>query len=340
MLKHDLGQLMGVGFDDTHMTPALRTLITDLHLGGLVLFARNVDSPAQLTRLIADCQQVARDAGLPPLFISVDQEGGRVARLRAKEGFTEFPSPKDVAARGVSIPSSQEEVRRVARVMAGELRQVGVNIELAPVLDVNNNPANPVIGDRSFGADPHLVAACGVAFIETVQGAGLMCVGKHFPGHGDVTIDSHFDMPVVGHARERLETVEFVPFKAAMDAGIGGIMLAHVNFPALEPSGLPATLSPNVMRGLLRDELGFKGLLFTDALEMGALTNNGFPVHIAAARSLEAGVDVLMFNSGEARHRKAHAELVAWAERGDIPRAQIDASLRRVADARTRFGIA
>ena len=227
-------------------------------------------------------------------------------------------------------------MRRVATVIAAELRAAGINIDLAPVLDVNNNPANPVIGDRSFGDDPARVAECGVAFIETMQRAGVMCVGKHFPGHGDVSIDSHFDMPVVPHVRERLNAVEFVPFKAAMSAGVGGIMLAHIAFPAIEPSGLPATLSSNVVR-LLRDELGYNGLLFTDALEMGALTNNGFPVHIAAARALQAGADVLMFNSGEERHRQAHAELVAWAQRGDISPERITSSLRGVAEAKARF---
>ena len=330
MLEAELGQLMSVGFDGTIMTQELRALITDLRLGGLVLFARNVESPIQLRKLIAHSQQVAHDAGLPPLFISIDQEGGRVTRLSAEHGFTAFPSAREVAASGVV------EVQRVARIMASEMREAGINIDLAPVLDINNNPANPVIGSRSFSDDPATVAVCGVAFIETMQRAGVMCVGKHFPGHGDVNIDSHINLPVVPHARERLNAIEFVPFNAAMTAGVGGIMLAHIAFPTIEPSGLPATLSPKVVR-LVRDELGYTGLLFTDSLEMGALAANDFPVHIAAARAVQAGADVLLFNSDEKRHRQAHAELVAWARRGDISHERIETALHSIAEAKSRF---
>ncbi len=319
-----LGQLMVVGFDGVAMTQTLRALITDLRLGGLVLFQRNVQSPTQLHQLIADAQQVAHDAGLPPLLICIDQEGGRVARLRAEHGFTEFPSARDVAVSGIAA------VKQNALAMAHEMRDVGINVELAPVLDVNNNPNNPVIGDRSFGDDASLVAACGVAFIETMQGAGILCVGKHFPGHGDVAVDSHIGLPVVPHARARLNEVEFEPFKAAIAAGVGGIMSAHVAFPEIEPSGLPATLSPNVMTTLLRAELCYPGLLFTDSLEMGALSANGYPVPIASATALQAGADVLLFNSSDALHRQAHAEMCAWVERGDISHERISAAVQRV----------
>ena len=315
---------MAVGFDGVTMTTALRALITDLHLGGLVLFQRNVHSPAQLRQLIADAQQIAQDAGLPPLFICIDQEGGRVARLRAEQGFIEFASAKEMAANGIAA------VKQTAQAMAREMLAVGINVDLAPVLDVNNNPDNPVIGDRSFGDDAKRVAECGVAFIETMQGAGMLCVGKHFPGHGDVAVDSHIGLPSVPHERERLHAVEFAPFKAAIAASVGGIMSAHVAFPAIEPSGLPATLSPNVMTKLLRDELGYSGLLFTDSLEMGALAANGYPVPVAAATALQAGADVLLFNSSDALHRQAHAEMCAWVERGDISSQRIEAALQRV----------
>lgn len=319
-----IGQLMVVGFDGVAMTAALRALITDLRLGGLVLFQRNVQSPTQLRQLIADAQQVAHDAGLPPLLICIDQEGGRVARLRAEHGFTEFPTAKEVAANGIAA------VKQTAQAMAREMRDVGINVDLAPVLDVNNNPNNPVIGDRSFGDAAKRVAECGVAFIESMQGAGILCVGKHFPGHGDVAVDSHIGLPSVPHERERLHAVEFEPFKAAIVAGVAGIMSAHVAFPAIEPSGLPATLSPNVMTHLLRDELGYSGLLFTDSLEMGALAANGYPVPIASATALQAGADVLLFNSGDALHRQAHAEMCAWVERGDISHERIEAAVQRV----------
>lgn len=329
----DAGQLMAIGFDGVAMSPALRSLITDLHLGGLVLFARNVESPAQLRQLIRDAQQVARDAGLPPLFICIDQEGGRVARLRAKQGFTEFPPAKTMAESGV------DAVRRAATALAGEMRTAGINVDLAPVLDVNNNPANPVIGDRSFGDDAARVAECGVAFITAMQAAGVMCVGKHFPGHGDVAVDSHISLPLVPHLRERLDEVEFAPFKAAIAAGVGGIMSAHVSFPAIEPSGLPATLSRSVMTTLLRDELGYDGLLFTDALEMGALGASGYAVPVAAIMALRAGADMLLFNSGEALHRQAHAAVEAAMRDGELLRARVAGALQRVEAAKLRFDI-
>lgn len=324
---------MAIGFDGVAMTPALQSLITDLRLGGLVLFARNVESPAQLRQLISDAQQVARDAGLPSLFISIDQEGGRVARLTAAEGFTEIPPAKTLAENGI------DAVKSAAQVMANEMRAAGINVDLAPVLDVNNSPANPVIGDRSFGDDAALVAECGVAFITTMQAAGVMCVGKHFPGHGDVAVDSHIGLPLVPHGRERLNEIEFAPFKAAIAAGVGGIMSAHVSFPAIEPSGLPATLSHNVMTTLLRDELGFDGVLCTDALEMGALGASGYDVPTAAVMALQAGADLLLFNSGEARHRVAHVALVDGMHSGNISRERVARALQRITAAKSRFGI-
>ena len=332
-LPQKIGQLMCVGFDGMAFNDEMRGLIQDLRVGGLIVFERNVGSRQALRQMIGDAQACAQACGLPRLFIGIDQEGGRVTRLRSATGFTEFPSAYDVA----NSPNPIRAVQQQAQVMAGELREVGININFAPVLDVNNNPDNPVIGNRSFGDDPILVSQLGAAYIEAMQAAGVMCVGKHFPGHGDVAVDSHLGLPSVPHNRERLEAIEFAPFKAAMHAGVGGIMSAHVSFPAIEPSGLPATLSFNVMTMLLRDEMGYDGLLFTDSLEMGALATSGYPVPIAAATALKAGADVMLFNSGEALHRAAHAEMLAWVQRGDIPQTRIDAAVQRVLQAKQKF---
>jgi beta-N-acetylhexosaminidase len=302
----------------------------------VVLFARNVESPRQLAQLNGDLQRTVKANGDAGLIISIDQEGGRIARLRKETGFAEFPSAQSVGAS--SDPTGA--ARQIARAMATEMKAAGINMNLAPVLDVNNNPANPVIGDRSFGADPALVAACGVAFIETLQTEGIMAVGKHFPGHGDTTVDSHVALPVVPHDRARLESVEFAPFKAAIRAGVAGIMSAHISFPAIDSTpNLAATLSRKVMTDLLRDELKFGGIRMTDSLEMGALQTSGYPVPVAAITALQAGADLLLFNCGHAMNRQAHAAIVDAARRGEIPSARLDEAVRRVLIAKERFGV-
>ncbi|MEZ4768899.1 MAG: beta-N-acetylhexosaminidase [Caldilineales bacterium] len=335
-LEQKVGQVMCAGFEGSDLTPSLRLLLEELHLGGLVYFERNVASRPALARLSTDLQQAARQSGHPALLIATDQEGGRVTRLRAAKGFREFPSPLELAAAGGS-----DAVRQAALVMAAELMDVGINVNLAPVLDTcGNNPDNPVINTRSFGSDPHLVAACGVAMIEGLQGAGIMAVGKHFPGHGDTTVDSHVALPVVAHSRDRLEAVEFVPFRAAMAAGVAGIMSAHVHFPVIESaSNLPATLSRRVMTDLLRHEMGYDGLAMTDSLEMGALATSGYPAPLAAAHALAAGADVLLFNTGYDVLREVHSLIVRWVEEGKLDPARLDDAVLRVLTTKQRFGL-
>lgn len=333
-LEQKAGQVLCAGFDGVELTPPLRAALEALHLGGLVVFERNVASRPGLARLCAAIQDHARAHGQPGLLLAIDQEGGRVTRLRAAKGFSEFPSPLEVAGAG-----GPEAVRQVAAAMAAELLDVGINMNLAPVLDTcGNNPANPVINSRSFGSDPDLVAACGVAMIEGLQGAGIMAVGKHFPGHGDTTVDSHIALPLVTHDRARLEGVEFVPFRAAMAAGVTGIMSAHVHFPALEPR-LPATLSRRVMTGLLRQELGFTGLALTDSLEMGALATSGYPAPLAAAHALAAGADLLLFNTDYDVLHEAHAALLDWVADGRIGQARLDEAVLRILSAKARYGL-
>ncbi|HUM36893.1 MAG TPA: glycoside hydrolase family 3 N-terminal domain-containing protein, partial [Anaerolineae bacterium] len=199
---------------------------------------------------------------------------------------------------------------------------------------------NPVIGIRSFGSDPARVAAYGVAFLEGLQAEGVLAFGKHFPGHGDTGVDSHVELPLVPHDRARLEAVEFVPFKAAMAADVAGIMSAHITFPAIDATpGLPATLSSKVLTGLLRDELGYGGLLVTDSLEMGALAQSGYPVPLAAATALEAGADLLLFSRDHALHRAAFEELRARVLDGRISEARLNEAVRRVLQAKARFGL-
>lgn len=332
-LEEKIGQVMIIGFDGTTANAELLEMITKYHVGGVILFARNVESPGQVARLTAELQKAALESGHPTLFTAIDQEGGRVARLTEDKGFTEFPGAMALGATG-----DPELARETAKALAREMKAVGINIDFAPVLDVNNNPDNPVIGIRSFGSDPQQVARFGKAFFEGLQSEGVLAFGKHFPGHGDTGVDSHVNLPLVAHDRARLNSVEFVPFKAAIEAGVAGIMSAHVSFPAIEPAqGLAATLSTRVMSDLLRGELAFNGLLVTDSLEMGALAQTGYPPPLAGAAALKAGADLALFNRDHVMHKQAIGQISQWVNDGQIPISRIDEAVKRVLMAKMRY---
>jgi beta-N-acetylhexosaminidase len=334
-LEQKIGQLMIIGFDGIEAESGLLEMIRKYHMGGVILFARNVHSPQQVAQLTNKLQQTAIESGNPGLFIAIDQEGGRVARLTEQTGFTEFPAAMAIGATG-----DAENAYRMASAMAVEMRAVGINIDFAPVLDVNNNPANPVIGTRSFSADPKIVATFGAAFARGLQENGVLAFGKHFPGHGDTGTDSHIALPLVPHDRARLGQIELLPFKCAIAQNFAGIMSAHVTFPAIDPHpGMPATLSRAVLTGLLRDELDFHGLIITDSLEMGALAENGFPPPVGATLAFAAGADVLLFNRDHTMHKQAFANLVQAVKEGNISQAQLDSSVRRILEAKEKFGI-
>jgi beta-N-acetylhexosaminidase len=334
-LEQKIGQLMIIGFDGTEADSALLDMISKYHIGGVILFARNVRSTQQVAELTNKLQRTAIESGSPGLFIAIDQEGGRVARLTEDKGFTEFPS-----AMAIGATADPQNAYRMASAMAAEMRAVGINVDFAPDLDVNNNPSNPVIGTRSFSSDPNKVANFGVAFGRGLQENGILAFGKHFPGHGDTGTDSHIALPLIPHDRARLDRIEFVPFKAAIAENFAGIMSAHVTFPAIDPNpSLPATLSHAVLTGLLRDELGFKGLIATDSLEMGALAANGYPPPVGATHAFAAGADLLLFNRDHAMHKQAFANLMRSVQEGKVSREQLDSSVRRILEAKEKFGI-
>jgi beta-N-acetylhexosaminidase len=330
-----IGQLMMVGFDGTVVDADLRRMITDYHVGGVILFARNVGSPEQVARLTNEFQMIALESGHPGLFIAIDQEGGRVARLTEVTGFTEFPS-----AMAIGATADPANAYRMASAMAAEMRAVGINVDFAPDLDVNNNPANPVIGTRSFSSEPDKVAEYGIAFAQGLQENGVLAFGKHFPGHGDTGVDSHIDLPRVPHDRARLDEIELVPFRAAIQADFAGIMSAHVTFPSIDPTlGLASTLSWPILTGLLRNELGYNGLIATDSLEMGALATKGYPPPVAAVLAFAAGADLLLFNRDHAMHRQAFTNLVQAVKEGKISLEQLNASVQRILETKAKFGI-
>lgn len=286
-LEQKVGQLLMCGFHGQHADEQVTRLIRDYHVGGVIYFRRNVESVDQLTRLSAELQDMAAEAGALPLMISVDQEGGMVARID-QEGMTQVPGNMALGATG-----NPEYTLECARILGCELKNIGIDMNLAPVVDVNNNPLNPVIGVRSYGEHAESVAAHGVAAITGYQSQGIATTAKHFPGHGDTAVDSHLGMVTVPHDRNRLEQMELLPFRKAIEAGVDAIMTAHVMFPSIEPEPIPATLSYKVLTGLLREEMGFEGIIITDCLEMHAISKP-YGVAEAAVRAVEAGADLIL----------------------------------------------
>jgi beta-N-acetylhexosaminidase len=324
--RREIGQLLVGSLPGTTVTPELRSLAREFQLGGVILFGRNVEAPDQVAELSHDIQQMAVET---PLWVSVDQEGGRVARLKAP--FTEWP-PMAVLGRS----GNEQLAGRFARALAIELRAVGVTLDYAPVLDIHTNPKNPVIGDRALAEDADTVARLGTAIIKGLQDNGVAACGKHFPGHGDTSVDSHLELPIVEHPPDRIRRVECVPFRAAIAADVAFIMTAHVLVPALDEER-PATLSPRVVRDMLRGELGFGGVIVGDDLEMKAVASK-YTVPDAAVQAIAAGCDGLLICSGNAEAQALTLEtLVHAVEDGRIPLKRIEDALARNRRAKERF---
>ena len=318
-----------VGFEGHTASPDVKALIREYGAGHVVLFARNVAAPEQLAELVRELQSVARDASHErPLLVAVDQEGGRVARL--KQPWTVWP-----AARAVGRAGSEETAREMGRALAEELGACGIRYDFAPCVDVDTNPRNPVIGDRSFGDDPALVARLGAALAQGLQQGGVAACAKHFPGHGDTELDSHLDLPAVDHSRARLDEVELVPFRAAIAAGVASVMTSHVLVREVDDA-LPATLSPGVISGLLRLELAYSGVVVTDDLEMQALAKHWPPARIAVLAA-HAGCDLLAFCKSHDAQVEGIEALVRACESGELPFKAQEASEARVRALKERY---
>lgn len=324
-LRDKIGQLFMLGFSGKTVSSELADLLTGYKPGGVILFSRNLEAPAQIAALTNDLQHLAPDH---PLLISVDQEGGRVSRLPS--GFTIFPACARLGQCG-----SSELAYAAAAATAAELRAVGINMNMAPVLDVNTNPQNPIIGDRAFSTDPVQVCSLGLATLAGLQDHKVIACGKHFPGHGDTSADSHKELPVVAASAERLHDLELRPFRHAIENELATIMTAHVLYPSLDDR-LPATLSSAILTGLLRDTLRFQGVTVTDDLDMHAIMDH-YGIEDAAVRALQAGADVLLICQDRNRQVAAMEAVHRAVKDGTIPEARIDASFRRVMDLKRRF---
>ncbi len=324
-----VGQRFMVGFEGLAASAEVKRLIRDFGVGHLILFSRNVDSPEQVADLVRELQACARAAGHElPLLVGIDQEGGRVARLGPP--WTVWPPLRALGRIG-----SEDLSRRMGAELAAELRACGIRLDLAPDVDVDTNPLNPVIGDRAFSADPALVSRLGAAMIRGLQQGGVAACAKHFPGHGDTGVDSHLDLPVIEHPRARLEDVELVPFKAASAAGVASIMTAHVLVRDLDPER-PATLSSAVVRDLLRRDLGYDGVVVSDDLEMKAVSALDVPGRLAV-RAAQAGCDSLAVCSDHEAQVVVLEALVHALETGELPFAEAEDADRRVRRLKERF---
>jgi beta-N-acetylhexosaminidase len=319
--------LLLVGFDDTAVSGATAHFIAGA--AGAILFRRNIAGSDQVNALVGELQAVARAAGRPPLLIAADQEGGTVERL----GDAGTPSPSAMA---LGAADDTQLTRSVYKMMADELLALGINVDLAPVADVLSNAGSP-LGLRTFGSDPDSVARHVGAAVQGLHDGGVAGAAKHFPGLGGAAADSHETLPSVDRSLDDVRASELKPFRAAIAAGVDIVMSAHLAVRRLDPSGDPATLSRAVLTGLLRDELGFRGVVCTDDLEMQAIAAR-VPLPEAAVRAVAAGADLVLFSRSLEAARAAHDGLRRAVLDGVLDPAAIEASLERIARLRARLG--
>jgi beta-N-acetylhexosaminidase len=320
------GQLVVGAFDGPSLPGELAEALQQGRRGGVILFKRNLPAIEAVHELTSSVLDASRD-DLPP-FIGVDEEGGRVSRLPP-------PVLRLPPMREIGKAADPALVRRVAEVLGRQLAGLGFNLDFAPVLDVDSNPDNPVIGDRAFSSDSDQVARLGRAFIEGLQAVGVMACGKHFPGHGDTSVDSHLALPAIPHAKSRLDTVELPPFRTASLRGVAAMMTAHLVVEELDP-GVPATLSRKLCTTLLRTEVGFQGVLFSDDLLMRALADH-WELEETAVGAVRAGCDALLVCGAFEQQERVHQALLAKAEADPAFLARCTEACGRGLKARTKF---
>ena len=328
-ITQNVGRLFIAGIPGAEVDPHTMSLIRNYHLGGIILFSRNIRDPLQLARLCMNLQEISMEDSGFPLFLAVDQEGGRVARLNPP--FTQFPGNEAIGR----SPDPEGSALRFASVTAKEMTLVGLNMNMAPVLDVAQPHMDSHLVGRPFSHDPLLAAKLGKIVINTMQESGVMAVAKHFPGLGSADLDPHQDLPTINATSEEMESIHLAPFAGAIEAHVSGIMVSHAVYPAFEPR-IPATLSRKIITSLLRTKMSFRGLIISDDLEMGAIAKQrGLPQ--GAADAFEAGIDLLLICSSQ-------EDLIASIEfirdrvlKGEISEQRLQSSLVRIKRYKRRF---
>lgn len=321
-VRQMLGQKLIFGFHGTQLSEEFKELIREYKIGNVILFLRNVASAEQLRRLCAEIQEFILEVTGYPAFIVIDQEGGIVSRLPADA--VTVPG-----AMAVSATDKAENGRVAAEITIRQLRGLGVNFNMAPVLDVNTNPANPVIGVRSIGDDPQRVADFGVAAVRAYAGSGIYCCGKHFPGHGDTSVDSHLGLPRVEKTIEELEQAELIPFRRCIEAGIPAIMSSHILFPNIEKENVPGTMSRTIITDLLKKRLGFRGLVFSDCMEMAAI-QKFYGTAKGTVAAFKAGVDLAGLSSTLTLMRETAEAVNDAAQRGEFDMEELRQSVENI----------
>lgn len=324
-----VGQRLAFGFQGTSLSDETIELIRKYRVGNVILFRENITDRRQLCKLCGSIQDLIQETTGIPAFITVDQEGGMVSRLSAD--LVNVPGNMAVAAAG-----GPETARRMAAITARQLRGTGINFNDAPAVDVNTNSRNPVIGVRSYGDDPYRTAEYAVSAVRGYADENLMCCAKHFPGHGNTDVDSHIGLPIINRGLRELWETELIPFREVITAGVPAVMSSHILFPQIEPDGVPATMSRRIMHDLLRGEMGFEGLILSDAMDMDAIR-----VHYGTARgsveAMKAGVDlVFVCNDDSLKQESAEAVLRA-VESGEISKSGLESSFSRILEAKSKY---
>ncbi|SET49942.1 beta-N-acetylhexosaminidase [Natronincola peptidivorans] len=325
-LEEKVGQIFMAAFRHngenlpvTYLDEKTKELIKSHHLGGIIFFAENIDTVEQTKKLINNMQAISKT----PLFIAIDEEGGIVSRLNSSNG---MPATKLPGNKVLGMTENPELAYKVGKLLGRELSSLGFNMNLAPVADVNTNPNNPVIGERSFGDDPHKVGKMVGKMVQGIQEQNISAVVKHFPGHGDTSLDTHKEAVTLHHNSERLNAVEFHPFKSGIQKGVDGVMLAHIIVPNITDNNLPATFSEIIIEDILRNQLKHKRLIITDALEMAAISKH-WTSEEAAVLAFQAGADILLM---PASLEKAYNGLLRAIREGVIPETRLEDSVRRI----------
>lgn len=320
--KEQIGQRLMTGFCGTELTDEYRRMVREYKIANVILFRENIESCAQLKRICGEIQQLVRQETGHGAFIAVDQEGGTVSRMPA-DGVN-VPGAMAVAATG-----DPENAYRAGLLTGRQLRTLGVNFDFAPVADVNTNSANPVIGARSYGDDPQKAGTYVCRMVQGLSDGGVLSSAKHFPGHGDTDVDSHLDLPKVDKSREELEKAELKPFRMAIAAGVPAIMTTHILFPQIEPEYRPATMSRRILTGILREELGFEGLIVSDCMEMLAIKNHFGTVEGTVA-AMGAGVDLVLITHDTLLGGEAAQAVEQAVADGVLDAAEMERSAERI----------
>jgi len=328
-LDEKIGQMIFSGVNGTEMTAETKEIIDTYHVGGIILFGDNIESKKQTVSFLNDMKAVNADNPFP-LLLGVDEEGGSVTRM--PDAVKSLPT-----SRSIGKLNDPDTAFKAGTILGEQMQALGFNLDFAPVLDINSNPDNPVIGDRSFGSNPEVVSRMGIQTMKGIQSEGIISVIKHFPGHGDTGVDSHLELPKVDKSRKKLSEMELVPFKKAISKGADVSMIAHILLPQIDTKH-PASMSKKVITGILREDLGFDGVVITDDLTMEAITNH-YNVADAAVQTVKAGGDLLLVAHDPDLVAAVFNKLKAAVENGEISEERINESVERITRLKAKYNL-